>query len=201
MFAGGLTEELISNLMRFGLASSGCTRPTPASWSSRPPTRSSSASGSTLATWSSQVKGSVRRGPDRVRLIVHLIQAQTGQYLWTETYVARSRPRGVFAIQEQLAADLASQLAQPYGIINEAPADAFRQQRPETLFAYDCVLRALDYRRTQGREKHAAARACLEEAVRRDPGYAEAWALLAYIYLGLAATARVLTILRPSPGP
>jgi adenylate cyclase len=39
VFAGGLTEELISNLMRFGELS--CTRPTAASWSSRPPTRSS----------------------------------------------------------------------------------------------------------------------------------------------------------------
>jgi len=37
VFAGGLTEELISNLMRFGELR--CTRPTAASWSNRAPTR------------------------------------------------------------------------------------------------------------------------------------------------------------------
>jgi tetratricopeptide (TPR) repeat protein len=68
-------------------------------------------------------------------------------------------------------------------IINEVTADSFRRQRPETLFAYDCVLRALEARRTQGREKLVAAGACLEEAVRRDPGYADAWELLSYSYL------------------
>jgi tetratricopeptide (TPR) repeat protein len=129
------------------------------------------------------VTGSVRRGPDRLRLVAHLIEARTGEHLWTETYDRVLTPEYLFEIQEQLAADLASQLAQPYGIIQQVTAHSFRRQRPETLFAYDCVLGAFDYRRTQGREKHADSRECLEEAVRRDPGYADAWAVLADNYL------------------
>jgi adenylate cyclase len=178
VFAQGLTEELISNLMNFGEL------------------RLYSAYGSFLEQPSADpvelserlgvgyvVTGGVRRGPDRVRLIAHLIEAQTGQHLWSETYDRALTPENLFAVQEQLAADLANQLAQPYGIINKVTANSFRRQRPETLFAYDCVLQTFDYRRTQGREKHAASRACLEEAVRRDPGYAEAWAVLADNYL------------------
>ena len=178
VFAEGLTEELISNLMRFGelrlysAYASLLEQPTadPVELSER-------------LDVGYVVKGSVRREPDRVRLIVHLIEAQTRQHLWTETYDRALTPENLFAIEEQLAADLASQLAQPYGIIQQVTADSFRRQRPETLFAYDCVLGAFDYRRTQGREKHAASRACLEEAVRRDPGYADAWAVLADNYL------------------
>jgi TolB-like protein len=178
VFAAGLTEELITHLMRFGEL------------------RLYSAYGSFLEQPSADpvelserlgvgyvVKGGVRRGPDRLRLIVHLIEGGTGQHLWTETYDRQLTAENLFEIQEQLAADLASQLAQPYGIIQQITADSFRRQRPETLFAYDCVLGAFDYRRTQGREKHAASRACLEEAVRRDPGYADAWAVLADNYL------------------
>jgi TolB-like protein/Flp pilus assembly protein TadD len=178
VFASGLTQELVSNLMRFGEL------------------RLYSAYGSFLEEPTADpvelgerldvgyvVKGSVRREPDWVRLIVHLIEAQTGEHLWTETYDRALTPENLFEIQEQLAADLASQLAQPYGIIQQVTADSFRRERPETLFAYDCVLRAFDYRRTQGREKHAASRECLEEAVRRDPGYADAWAVLADNYL------------------
>jgi tetratricopeptide (TPR) repeat protein len=92
-------------------------------------------------------------------------------------------PENVFAMQEQLASDLASRLAQPYDLIHEVTADSFRRGRPETLFAYDCVLRAFAYRRTEDPKLYGPARACLEEAVRRDPGYADAWALLAFSYL------------------
>jgi TolB-like protein len=57
------------------------------------------------------VKGSIRGRPGRVRLIVHLIDAQTGQFVWTETYDRALTPENVLAVQEQLAADVAGQLA------------------------------------------------------------------------------------------
>jgi TolB-like protein len=178
VLAAGLTEELISNLMRFGefrLYSAD------ASFLEQPTADPLELSGRLDVGY--VVTGSVRRGPDRLRLVAHLIEARTGEHLWTETYDRPLTPENLFEIQEQLAADLASRLAQPYGIIQQVTADSFRRQRPETLFAYDCVLGAFDYRRTQGREKHAASRECLEEAVRRDPGYADAWAVLADNYL------------------
>ena len=112
VFAGGLTEELVSNLMRFGEF------------------RLYSIYGSSLEGADAEpvelserldvgymVKGSVRGGPDRVRLIVHLIDAQTGQLVWTETYDRALTPENVFAVQEQLAADVAGQLATPYGAL------------------------------------------------------------------------------------
>ena len=178
VFAQGLTEELISNLMRFGESRLYSADASLLEQPTADPVELSERLGVGYV-----VKGSVRREPDQVRLIVHLIEAQTRQLLWTETYDRALTPEDLFQIQEQLAADLASQLAQPYGIIQQVTAASFRRQRPETLFAYDCVLGAFDYRRTQGREKHAASRKCLEEAVRRDPGYADAWALLADDYL------------------
>jgi adenylate cyclase len=177
-FAGGLTEELISNLMRFGEL------------------RLYSAYGSFLEQPSADpvelgkrldvryvIAGSVRRGPDRVRLIVHLIDARSGEYLWSEIYDRELTPENVFAAQEQLAAGLASQLAQPYGIIHEISGESFHRQPPETLFAYDCVLRAFAYRRTLDPELYVPQRACLEEAVHRDAGYADAWAMLAFAQL------------------
>jgi adenylate cyclase len=177
-FAGGLTEELISNLMHFGelrlYSAFGSFQ--------EEPTADPVELGKRLDV-GYVVEGSVRRGPDRVRLIVHLIDAQTGQHLWNHTYDRELTPENVFAVQEQLAADLASQLAQPYGIIQQVTADSFHHRRPETLFAYDCVLRAFAYRRTQNPELYAASRTCLEEAVSRDPRYADAWAMLAFAYL------------------
>jgi adenylate cyclase len=178
VFAQGLTEELISNLMRFDEL-----RLYSSYGSFQEQANADAVELSERLRVGYVVRGSVRREPDRVRLISHLLEARTGQHLWSQTYDRDLTPENLFAMQEQLAADLASQLAQPYGIIQQVTVDSFRRQRPETLFAYDCVLGAFDYRRTQGREKHAASRACLEEAVRRDPGYADAWAVLADNYL------------------
>jgi TolB-like protein len=178
VFAGGLTEELISNLMRFS------ELPLYSVYGSflEQPGADPIELGKRLDV-GYVVNGSVRRSSDQVRVIVHLIAARTGQYLWTKTYDRALTPENVFALQEQLAADLASHLAQPYGIINRVTADAFRRQRPETMFAYDCVLRALAYRRTNDRELYAPSRECLEQAVLRDPHYADAWALLAFAQL------------------
>lgn len=51
------------------------------------------------------------------------------------------------------------------------------------MAAYGCVLRAYAYRRTFARDQYAPVRACLADAVRLDPGYADAWALLGWVHL------------------
>ena len=106
VFAGGLTEELASNLMRSGefrlysIYGRSLKEPTaePVALSDR-------------LDVGYMIKGSIRGRPDRIRLIVHLIDAQTGQFVWTETYDRALTPEHVLAVQEQLAADVAGQLA------------------------------------------------------------------------------------------
>ena len=55
---------------------------------------------------------------------MHLIEARTGKHLWTRTYDCALTPWNVFAMQEEIAADLGSRLAQTYGIINEVSAES-----------------------------------------------------------------------------
>jgi adenylate cyclase len=106
VFAGGLTDELASNLMRSGefrlysVFGRSLNEPT-----AEPIELSEGLDVGYM------IKGSVRGTPDRVRLIVHLIDAQTGQFVWTETYDRALTPENVLTVQEQLAADVAGQLA------------------------------------------------------------------------------------------
>jgi tetratricopeptide (TPR) repeat protein len=86
-------------------------------------------------------------------------------------------------MQEVLAAELAGRLAEPYGVVHKVSADRFRRHRPQTLAAYECVLRTFAYRRTFGRELYKPSRDCLEDTIRHDPSYLEAWAMLAYAHL------------------
>jgi adenylate cyclase len=118
-FAAGLTEELISNLMRFGelrlysVFGSFQERPT-----------ADAVALSRRLDVGYVIKGSFRRGANQSRLIVHLIEAQTGKHLWTRAYDRGLTPWNVFAMQEEIAADLGNRLAQAYGIINEVSAES-----------------------------------------------------------------------------
>jgi tetratricopeptide (TPR) repeat protein len=57
------------------------------------------------------------------------------------------------------------------------------RKAPNSLDAYDCVLRYYDYQITINPERHAEVKACLENAVSLEPTYAEAWAVLANVYM------------------
>ena len=106
VFAGGLTDELASNLMRSGefrlYSTYGRSPPEPTA----EPARSSE-----RPDIGYMIKGSIRGRSNQVRLIVHLIDAQTGQFVWTETYDRALTLENVLAVQEQLAADVAGHLA------------------------------------------------------------------------------------------
>jgi TolB-like protein len=177
-FAEGVTEELISGLTRFedlqvyaardGLQEQG--RLDPAGLGERPDARY-------------MVKGSVRQAAGGVRMTVHLIDAASGRYLWSESYDRAQDGDGSVAAQRELGAELATRLAEPHGVVRQVTAGLLGDGRAEILRTYDCVSQAYTYRRTFSREHYLAARDCLEEAVRRDPSRPDAWAILAFAYL------------------
>ena len=179
--AAGMTQQLITDLMRFGglklysAPASFRQSPTPDPWNV----------GRDLSV-AYVVKGSLRSGGGTVRLSALLINSGSGQVLWSETYDRPLTSDNLLDVQESLAANIATRLAQPYGEISRAFTTRFHKERPQTLFAYECVLRAYTYRSTFSRELYAPTRACLEQAVRVDPEYAEAFALLGWLHLDAA---------------
>ena len=106
--------------------------------------------------------------------------------LWSGSYDRALTTGDIFDLEAELAASIAGHLAQPYGVIPEAAAKGLGEGRPESLTAYDCVQRALAYRLTFAKELYPPVRSCLEQAVGSDPGYADAWALLAFAHLDAA---------------
>ncbi len=124
------------------------------------------------------LEGSVRRAGDRVRIVAQLIDAITGGHLWSETYDRDLAD--IFAVQDEISASIAGAL------VSRIDLDVYeRTQRTPTrdLTAYELVFRARRYFWNPTEAAHTEARELLEEAVRRDPDYARAHALLAIIYL------------------
>ena len=132
------------------------------------------------------VEGSVRKAGTRLRITAQLINAESGVSIWTENYDREFTD--VFAIQEDIATAIAGALRMPLGL---KPGERLVSNRTNDLKSYEDYLRV----RVIGALARTVpnARAILEEAVARDPGFAPAWASLADIYqangsLGLAAS-------------
>jgi tetratricopeptide (TPR) repeat protein len=117
---------------------------------------------------------------------VHLTNQASKQVLWSQSYDRALTTVDIFDVEAELAAGIVGRLAQPYGVIAEAATRRLGQGHPETLTAYDCVQRAFAYRRTFAKELYPSVRSCLEDAVQHDPGYADAWAMLAFAHLDAA---------------
>jgi TolB-like protein/Flp pilus assembly protein TadD len=175
LLASGLTGGLIADLMRFDGMQVFAGVPTGQGATALPP-----AAAGPLAY---VISGSVEREPSRALVTAKLTEHASGQVLWSRTYERPLTTDGIYDVQAELTAAIVGRLAQVYGVITEAANRQLRQARPATLFAYDCVQRAFAYRRASSMATHPAVEACLEEAVRRDPGYASAWAMLAFAHL------------------
>jgi TolB-like protein/Tfp pilus assembly protein PilF len=120
------------------------------------------------------VEGSVRKGGDRVRITAQLNDVTTGSHLWAERY-----DRGladVFAVQDEITEAIVAAIEpQLYA------AENFRAQRkpPDSLDAWDLVMRALSHYWRVTRQDNVVAQALLEKAISIDPNYGQALGVLA----------------------
>lgn len=124
------------------------------------------------------VEGSVRRSGNRLRITAQLIEAGSGTHLWADRF-DRSM-EDVFDVQDEVTQTIAAML----GVrLQGAALERTLAKGTSDLDAYDCLLRARRFTATLDPSLHAEARELLEKAVELDPGYADAYALLANVYL------------------
>jgi TolB-like protein/Tfp pilus assembly protein PilF len=124
------------------------------------------------------LEGSVRKDGGRVRITAQLNDVTTGSHLWAERYDRDLAD--VFAVQDEITEAIVATIEpQLYA------AENFRAQRkaPESLDAWDLVMRALSHYWLVTREDNFAAQRLLEQAIAIDPNYAQALAVLAVSHL------------------
>jgi adenylate cyclase len=173
--AGGLTEEVLIELARFrGLFVYGLE--TGAQYGSTSYQAIHREIGARYV-----LEGSVSEADGRIRVTARLTDATTGLQLWGDAY--EESGANLFRVQGDIARRVVVEVAQPYGVIAEADMQLMRGKAPESLSAYECVLRVLDYYRHMSSARVAEARDCLERATESAPEYADAWALLGMSYL------------------
>jgi TolB-like protein/class 3 adenylate cyclase/Flp pilus assembly protein TadD len=124
------------------------------------------------------LEGSVQKAGNAVHINVQLIKAATDAHLWGESYDRELQ--NIFAVEGEVAKAIADQLrakltGQEEQVIGTKPTD-----NPE---AYDAYLRGLAYNLKAGilTPNLLGAQKYLKEAVRLDPKFALAWALLSNV--------------------
>ena len=122
------------------------------------------------------LEGSVRKAANQVRVSAQLVDAVTGHHVWAERYDRELA--GIFALQdeitERVVAAVEPQLYAAEGI-------RAKRKQPESLDAWECVMRALSCVNSRSQNDYAMARELLERAIELDPAYAQAHALFAYV--------------------
>jgi TolB-like protein len=120
------------------------------------------------------VEGSVRRLGDRVRITVQLNDVFTGSHIWAERY--ERDLSDVFKTQDEIVEAIVATIEpQLYA------AENFRAKRklPDSMDAWDLVMRALSYYWRVTRQDSVVAQALLEKATAIDPNYGQALGVLA----------------------
>jgi serine/threonine-protein kinase len=129
------------------------------------------------------LEGGVRRAGDTVRINVQLIDAETDENIWAETYDRQLSAENIFAIQREMAISIAKALeatlsSQETVRLNELPTQSTR--------AYDFFLNGNGYARRNDRETFTPlAVQMYERAVEEDPEFALALASLSTAHSGM----------------
>jgi serine/threonine protein kinase/tetratricopeptide (TPR) repeat protein len=123
------------------------------------------------------LEGSVQKSGDSVRVNVQLINAATDSHVWADTFDRKLTD--ILSVESEVARAIAEQLRAKLSGREEQLIAAKPTDNPE---AYDAYLRGLAYTLKGGDtiETALGAQQYLREAVRLDPKFALAWALLSY---------------------
>jgi TolB-like protein/DNA-binding winged helix-turn-helix (wHTH) protein/Flp pilus assembly protein TadD len=178
-FADGMTDDLIANLAKIrslrvvsrstAMAYKGTHKPLPQIASE--------------LNVDAVVEGTVLRVGNRVRITAELVQVSTDHHLWADTY--ESPIGNVLALQNRVSSAIVDEIR-----INLTKEDKERLAMKPAVApeAYEDYLKGRYYWNKRSGEGFAKAIGYFEEATRKDPQYALAYAGLADCYGIIGAT-------------
>jgi adenylate cyclase len=183
-FADGLTEELISVLSQIrGLGVIARTSVNQYKSTAKPVAQI----GSELGV-SSVLEGSVRKAGNRIRITLQLIDVASQQHTWSESY--NRELDDVFAIQAEVAERTAKALRIEF---LESDREALCRPPTSNIAAYGLYLRGIHAsRRRQALDQLQSQTAAkfFEAAIDEDPRFAQAYAALADLLIGMSGEVR-----------
>jgi TolB-like protein len=121
------------------------------------------------------LEGSVRKSGNRIRVTAQLVEAATGNHVWAERYDRDLAD--IFAVQDEITERVVAAIEPEL-----YAAEQVRSQNkpPDSLDAWECVIRALSLIGQGTRDENTEAEALCRRAIAIAPGYGRAHSLLAW---------------------
>jgi adenylate cyclase len=124
------------------------------------------------------VQGSVRKVDNRVRIVIQLIDGETGAQLWAERYDRDLID--IFAVQDEVSTHIVSALAVT---LTQGERQRLKCKETDNLEAYDSYLRGRQLVFQRSAKAVEEARPLLDRAIALDPLFAQAYTMLASTYI------------------
>ena len=172
-FAGGVHEDIITSLAKIGNLKV-ISRTSVMTYGENPDNLRKI--GEELGV-SYIVEGSVRRFGNRVKVSAQLIDAHTDEHLWAANFDRELTD--VFAIQSAIAREVTSQV---HGELSPGEAELLSNVPTTSVKAYDLYLQARELARSYTVKNLLDSVSMLENAVKEDPDFSQAWAELANVH-------------------
>jgi len=169
-FAEGITEDIITDLSRFGLFFV----------LSRNSTFAYKGTSTDVKDIARELgvqyvlEGSVQKSGDRVRITGQLIDAIEDKHIWAERYDRKIED--IFELQDEISQSIVASVAPEY---LSAEMKRARRKETRTLDAWDSFMRGYWHFMRFTKDDNATAQSLIREAIERDPNQANYHALLA----------------------
>lgn len=124
------------------------------------------------------LEGSVRKEADRIRIVVQLVEADSGFHLWSERF--DTKLHDIFGIQDRIANEIVDKLRPR--LAGEPAARISTARLTEVLPAYELLLQGRYHLKRREEAPIRRSIELFEQAIQLDPAFGEAYRELARAY-------------------
>jgi tetratricopeptide (TPR) repeat protein len=124
------------------------------------------------------LEGSVRKSANRIRVTAQLVEAATGNHVWAERYDRDLAD--IFAVQDEITECVVAAIEPELYAAEQVRSQS---KPPDSLDAWECVIRALSCIGQGTRDENTEAEALCRRAIAIAPDYGRAHSLLAWALL------------------
>jgi TolB-like protein/cytochrome c-type biogenesis protein CcmH/NrfG len=124
------------------------------------------------------LEGSVRKAGSRIRITAQLVEAETGNHVWAERYDRDLAD--IFAVQDEITERVVAAIEPELYAAEQVRSQS---KPPDSLDAWECVIRALSLIGQGTRDENTEAEALCRRAIAIAPSYGRAHSLLAWALL------------------